>query len=76
MVKVELVEVTAPAAWAAYLVNGDATIFDYSQDAEDEAACYAMEEELGRCVDVSEPEFMSRPDYGMAGDCCTYTFQK
>lgn len=68
------ITVTAPAAWASYLVNGDASGFDFYGDEEDEQACYAMEAELGCCMGAEEAGFIASPDYGQAGDCAVYTF--
>ncbi len=67
--------VTAPAHWASYLINGDATAFSYYDDEEDEQACYALEKKYGYCVDAKEVGFKSKPDYGQAGECMAYTFQ-
>lgn len=72
--KIELVTVTAPASWAPYLINGDASGFDFYGDEEDEKACYAMEAELGYCVGAEDAGFIESPDYGQAGDCFEYTF--
>lgn len=72
--KIEFITVTAPAAWASYLVNGDASGFDFYGDDEDEQACYAMEAELGCCMGAEEAGFIASPDYGQAGDCAVYTF--
>lgn len=68
-------EATAPAHWAPYLINGDASGFDFSSDPADEEACYAMERELGHCVDAESAGFVPYPDYGEAGECCVFTFQ-
>lgn len=72
---IEFSTVTAPAAWASYLINGDASGFDYYDDREDEQACYEMERVFGICVDAEDLGFVHAPDYGLAGDCCRYTFQ-
>lgn len=70
----ETLVVTAPAAWASYLINGDASVFDYSNDLDDEKACYELENKYGVCVDAVEVGFITSPDFGLAGDCCEYTF--
>ena len=75
--RIESIEVTAPEHWASYLINGDATSFDYYND-DDEQQCYNMENELSKqgyyVVDCVEHGFTHYPDYGQAGDCCLYTF--
>lgn len=74
---------TAPACWASYLINGDASGLDYyntpDSDAGDEeiaaADAFIADVGLGAPVDCSESEFMHRGDYGsLAGDYCTYSF--
>jgi len=72
--KLVFITVTAPAHWASYLVNGDATGFSYYDDPEDEEACYAFEREYGCCVCAEDIGFVSKPDYGQAGPSCEYTF--
>ena len=69
-----VIKVTAPAHWASYLINGDASIWDYYYDPEDEAACLAMEQELGSPVACEDIGFCWNPDYGEPGECCEYTF--
>ena len=72
---IEFFTVTAPAAWAPYLIDGDASGFDYYDDLEDEQACYDMGCALGVCVAAEDIGFAFAPDYGLPGDCCRYTFQ-
>lgn len=61
---------TGPAAWASYLVNGDASGISDAERAEADRAA----DGLGNCIDAIDCGFMSRPDYGLAGDCCKYRF--
>jgi hypothetical protein len=63
---------TGPACWAPYLINGDATGLEDGEQAE----CDRVTEGLGHCVDAIDVGFMSRPDYGLAGECCEYRFQE
>ncbi len=74
---------TAPAHWASYLINGDASGIDYYNTPTDrsgdrdiaDADAFIEAVGLGAPVDVSEPEFMQHGDYGrLAGDYCTYSF--
>lgn len=88
-VKIETKEVVGPAYWAVYLINGDASIFDYLNTPNDNAG----DREQKQCdkwfkrvtqsykwyvVDASDSEF--RHDMGggtgLSGDACTYTFIK
>ncbi len=73
-----LMSYTGPAFWASYFINGDASGFSLNEDGGDaeqvEADAMLADIGLGDPVDCGESEFMSHPDYGMAGDCCTYTF--
>lgn len=75
--KIEKLEIIAPSHWASYLINGDATGFDYYADEDDEKACYDMEESMVAngfyCVGCEEYGF-SRHDYGLPVDCQKYTF--
>ncbi len=73
MAKFESEEYTAPSCWASYLINGDASGIDDSDVKEADAFIESVN--LGAPVGCSdESEFMSRPDYGDAGDCLTYSF--
>jgi len=77
--KIEKLEIIAPSHWASYLINGDATGFDYYADEEDEKACYDMEESFskdGYCCVSCEDYGYSRHDYGLPCDCQKYTFIK
>lgn len=69
------VTVTAPAAWAPYLLYGEAGDWILHPDPDDEEACRAMAAAFGSPVDVQEVGFCWHPDYGRAGDCCEYTFE-
>ena len=75
--KTEKLEIIAPAHWASYLINGDATGFDYYANPDDEKACYDMEKSLSNmgyyCADCEDYGF-SRHDYGLPVDCQKYTF--
>lgn len=62
---------TAPACWAPYLINGDAS----GLEDEDLEECNRVTVGLGHCVDAIDVGFLSHPDYGLAGDCCEYRFQ-
>lgn len=75
--KIKTITVTAPSHWAAYLINGDATGFSYSDNTQDEQECYEMEAQIaGHCIDAEEIGFVTAPDYGsMPCDCSRYTFQ-
>lgn len=87
---IEVTTATAPASWACYLINGDATGFDYHNTPDDKAgdrdkaACDAWIEKLaaeGWCVvsteDHSEPEFRHSNDAGtLPGDCLTYVLHR
>lgn len=61
---------TGPACWASYLINGDAS----GLEDEEREECDRVTEGLGHCVDAIDVGFLSRPDYGMAGECCEYRF--
>lgn len=76
-VEIKTITVTAPSHWASYLINGDFSVFSYSDNAEDEQACYDMEKKIGgHCVDAEDIGFVPFPDYGGKGaDCSRYTFQ-
>ncbi len=63
---------TGPACWAPYLINGDASGLE---DAE-HSYCDKVTEGLGACVDAIDQGFLSNPDYGLAGNCCEYRFEK
>lgn len=75
MTKIETVELTAPSAWASYIINGDASGIT---DAEQDAADQFLGTVDGECVDVSGEEFMTYHDARQfapyAADCSTYTF--
>lgn len=73
---------TLPGFWASYLINGDATGFDYSDngDADKNLADAWLEshQELGACLNCSDnPEFThwhdARPEV-LACDCLEFTF--
>ncbi len=82
----EEVSYTAPAHWASYLFNGDASGLDYYNTPDDDAgdreiaAADAFIESVGLGSPVGcseESEFRWRPDYSLGGlgcDCLTYTF--
>lgn len=85
MIKVH--KYTAPSSWASYLINGDATGFDYSNTKDDpeagdreQEACDAWVESigLGSPVSCEDAGFMWRHDarefcpYG--ADCQEYVF--
>ena len=68
---------TAPASWASFLVNGDASGMLPSDLAEAEACVRHLVHTYGHgnVSDCSEPDFRWCPgDYGhKAGDYCTFT---
>ena len=73
------IEITAPAAWASYIINGDDSGLEDDEIAECDAMVDDIMSETGKawCVGCSEvSEFRHRPDYGMSGDCLTYTFHR
>jgi hypothetical protein len=74
--KFEVHTYTAPSCWASYLINGDATGISDDDRAEADKFVAHVVAAIGNGfpVDCSEPDFMWRPDFGMAGDCCTYSF--
>ncbi len=79
--KFETITVTAPACWASYLFNGDASGID---DSDVEAADAMLAHiGLGWPVDCSEesafrayPDYTTRGESGqrLAADCLTYSF--
>ncbi len=88
---IETTTATAPAHWACYLINGDASGFDYSNtpsDAagdRDKAECDAWLDRLAEdgwyvvsCEDDEEPWFSRYNDAGtrLAGDVITYILHK
>ena len=69
---------TAPACWAPYWINSDASGLDEAEIAAADKAFDSIQRRTGStsphpcaCEDVG---FMSRPDFGGAGDCCEYSF--
>ena len=74
--EIKVIEVTAPACWACYLIYGDGSGLYDADIAEADAMVQDIMRETGAawCVDCGDAEFMWHPDYGMAGDCCVYTF--
>lgn len=68
-----ITKVTAPSAWASYLINGDATGIDDRE--QEEADAMVAHIGLGSPTDCDDAGFVSNPDYGAyGGDCQTYTF--
>ena len=72
---IEVDTAEAPAHWACYLINGDASCIDE----EDIKACDAWQESLApwyvvSCQDDEEP-FMRQWD-GLLTDCITYILHK
>jgi hypothetical protein len=71
----EAIEVTAPSAWASYLINGDASGIDANEqrDADTMVATIGC----GDPVDCEDAGFVHCPDFGgYAADCQVYTFLK
>jgi hypothetical protein len=70
--KLDTVTVTAPSAWASYLINGDDSGISKSErsDADDMVATIGC----GAPVDCEDTGFDWCPDYGEPGDCKMYTF--
>jgi hypothetical protein len=89
---IEVDTVEGPAHWASYLINGDASSFDYYDilnypaGARDKARCDAWLDTLARdgwyvvsTEDDSEPEFRDTylPGIGrFAGDVVTYVLHR
>jgi hypothetical protein len=80
----DIVTATAPAHWASYLINGDASGLDYyntptsNEGDKDIALADAFVKYMGgNIVDVSEDTHFSRycdaPGVTLAGDMATYT---
>lgn len=64
---------TLPAHWAPYLINGDATGLDDSDEKECDA--YMEREGLPAPVDCGEAYFAWRNDANrLGGDVCEFTF--
>lgn len=64
---------TLPAHWAPYLINGDATGMDDSEQAECDA--YMEQERLPAPVGCGESYFSWRNDAnGLGADVCEFTF--
>jgi hypothetical protein len=75
--KFEIYECTAPAHWASYLINGDAS----SLDDADQAEADAFQAEMNRRgyewpVSCSDEADYGAPDFGACGDILTYSFLK
>lgn len=69
------VKYTAPACWASYLLNGDASGLDDKEQAQ--ADRFIEWVDLGWPVDCGEPGFRhscDAPGVCLAGDMCEYTF--
>jgi hypothetical protein len=87
---IEVTTATAPAHWASYLINDDASVFDYSNTPDDKAGdrdqakCDAWIEKLAidgwrvaHTEDGSEPEHRHSNDAGtLPGDCLTYVLHR
>jgi hypothetical protein len=72
----DLIQCTAPSAWASYLINDD------PGDLEDSEITtinkWLTANNLGYCVDCEDAGFLHRHDasgYALAADCQTYTFE-
>lgn len=83
--KIEIVKATAPASWASYLINGDASGLHYDVDFDDEkleallseieAFAKSLGSASGHCVDAEEVGFRHSDDAGqLPGNKCEYTF--
>lgn len=73
----ETVTFTAPSAWACYLINGDASSLDDSEQAEADAFIEDVHARYPGTywpVNCEDAGFIGNPDYGCAGDCQEYTF--
>lgn len=87
---IEVGKRTAPAHWASYLINGDASGFEYSNTPDDKAGdrdqaqCDAWTERLAKdgwrvisTEDEAEPTFTHSNDAGtLAGDVLTYILHR
>jgi hypothetical protein len=73
----QLATLTAPTAWASYLINGDASGLE---DAEVTTInVWLTAEGVGYCVNCTDAGFLSHHDasgFALAADCQTYTFIK
>lgn len=66
-------EYTALSSWASYLINGDASSIDDSEQAEADA--FVAHFGCGSPISCEDAGFLNRPDFGrLAGDCQTYSF--
>lgn len=86
----EVTTATAPAHWASYLINGDASGFDYyntpgdNAGDRDQAECDAWTDRLYKeggwyvvSTDEEESTFRHSNDAGtLAGDCLTYILHR
>lgn len=76
--KIDTVELTAPSAWASYLLNDDPSGLEDS----DIAACDAWleREGLGAPVSCEDAGFLwrhdARQECPLGADCQTYTFMR
>jgi hypothetical protein len=68
----EVESYTAPSAWASYLINGDDSGLDPSEVSEADA--FVSKVGAGAPVTCDDAGFRWHPDFGMPGDCQTYTF--
>jgi hypothetical protein len=71
----QLLTLTAPSAWASYLINGDVSGLEENEVTAIHA--WLTAEGLGYCVDCNDAGFLAYHDassFALAGDCQTYTF--
>lgn len=66
---------TLPAYWASYLINGDASGLEDS-DEEQIRAFMASHRDIGSCMDCSEESWFSHRNdaNALGGDVCEFTF--
>ncbi len=74
MVKIQTAEYTLPTYWASYLVNGDASGLEDSEQAEIDR--WLSDMEPGECVDMLDDSHFAHCNDAsrMGGDVATYTF--
>ena len=65
----DVIQFTAPACWASYLINGDASGLDDAEKASADRCLDAMVAKYGSCYvhDAEDLGFRSYADYGMNG---------
>lgn len=70
----KVVTYTAPASWASYLFNGDASSLEDWEQLEIDAMIADIGLGAPTGIDGHGYEWRSTPDYGMPGHCERYQF--